>query len=110
MIRKRFAEIDSNNIVLRVIVAESKEWCQETLGGIWLETFTDRSQRYNYAGIGFTYDEDRDAFIPPKPFDSWILDEATCLWEAPVAYPEDGESYTWNEETQEWTAVENETE
>jgi hypothetical protein len=66
--------------------------------------------RGNYAGIGFTYDEERDAFIPPKPYESWVLDEDTCLWEAPAAYPEDGNVYTWDEETQEWTAVENETE
>jgi len=69
-----------------------------------------KALRFNYAGIGFTYDEDRDAFIPPKPFKSWVLDEDTCLWGAPVAYPEDGGNYTWNEEIQEWTAVENETE
>ena len=86
-----------------------------TLGGVHYtdgEPSEDQTKalRFNYAGIGFTYDEDRDAFIPPKPFDSWLLNEDTCLWEAPVAYPEDGETYTWNEETQEWTAVENETE
>jgi hypothetical protein len=76
------------------------------------EPSADQSKalRYNYAGIGYTYDEDRDAFIPPKPFESWVLDEDTCLWEAPVAYPEDGESYEWDEELQEWTALENETE
>jgi hypothetical protein len=62
--------------------------------------------RMNYAGVGFTYDEERDAFIPPKPFESWVLDEATCLWEAPVAHPEDGETYTWDEESTSWTLVE----
>ncbi len=58
--------------------------------------------RKNYAGIGYTYDYARDAFIPPKPFDSWTLNENSCLWEAPVAYPDDGQQYEWNEENQEW--------
>lgn len=61
--------------------------------------------RKNYAGIGYTYDETRDAFIPPKPYDSWVLDEQSCLWEAPVAYPDDGEMYTWNEELGTWDLV-----
>ena len=61
--------------------------------------------RKNYAGIGFTYDEQRDAFIPPKPFTSFLLNEETCLWEAPVPYPTDGERYTWNEETISWDLV-----
>ena len=63
--------------------------------------------RKNYAGIGYTYDEERDAFIPPQPFPSWILDEETCLWQAPLPYPEDGEVYAWNEETGDWEEVEN---
>ena len=58
--------------------------------------------RKNHAGIGFTYDEDRDAFIPPKPYNSWILNETTCQWEAPVALPDTENSYNWNEETQQW--------
>jgi len=58
--------------------------------------------RKNYAGIGYTYDEDRDAFISKKPFNSWILNEQTCIWEAPVAYPTDGNEYTWNEQTLSW--------
>ena len=58
--------------------------------------------RKNYAGIGYSYDETRDAFIPPKPFDSWILNETTCLWEAPVEYPSDGQKYLWNEELGTW--------
>jgi hypothetical protein len=58
--------------------------------------------RKNHAGIGYTYDEDRDAFIPKKPFNSWILNEDTCLWEAPVAYPQDNNEYTWNETTKNW--------
>jgi hypothetical protein len=62
--------------------------------------------RKNHAGIGYTYDEDRDAFIPKKPFNSWILNETTCLWESPVAYPQDENRYTWNESTLTWDIVE----
>ena len=62
--------------------------------------------RKNYAGIGYTYDEDRDAFIPPKPYSSWILDEETCNWEAPVVYPDDGQFYDWNETNQTWELIE----
>ena len=62
--------------------------------------------RKNHAGIGYTYDETRDAFIPPKPFNSWILNEDTCIWEAPVAYPQDDNRYTWNEQTLSWDIVE----
>jgi len=61
--------------------------------------------RKNYAGIGFTYDEERDAFIPPKPFESWVLDEDTCLWEAPIEYPVNGGTYTWDEEAGDWVEV-----
>ena len=68
------------------------------------EVITDNNGNFrkNYAGIGFKYDRTRDAFIPPKPFDSWTLNEETCQWEAPVAYPEDGKNYIWNETTQQW--------
>ena len=62
--------------------------------------------RKNHAGIGYTYDETRDAFISPKPFNSWILNEDTCIWEAPVAYPQDGNRYKWNEQTLSWDIVE----
>ena len=61
--------------------------------------------RFNYAGIGFTYDEARDAFIPPKPYESWVLDEGTCLWVAPVPMPEDGADYVWDEEAGAWVAA-----
>ena len=60
----------------------------------------------NYAGVGYTYDESKDAFIAPKPYNSWILNETTCLWEAPVAYPTDGQKYNWNEENQTWDLIE----
>jgi len=62
--------------------------------------------RKNYAGIGYTYDQTRDAFIPPKTYNSWILNETTCLWEAPVAYPTDGQRYNWNETNQSWDLIE----
>jgi len=61
--------------------------------------------RKNHAGIGYKYDEDRDAFIPPKPFDSWTLNEETCIWEAPIAHPNDGQTYSWNEETKQWNLI-----
>ena len=64
-----------------------------------------KALRFNYAGLNFTYDPDRDAFIPPKPFESWVLNEDTCLWEAPIAYPEDGNDYTWDEESGAWVVV-----
>ena len=64
-----------------------------------------RPLRMNFAGIGYTYDAQRDAFIPPKPFPSWVLNEESCLWDAPVAYPEDGKPYTWDEKTKSWSAA-----
>ena len=82
------------------------QWVQtsyNTQGGVHLLGGTPL--RKNYAGIGYTYDEDRDAFIPPKPFDSWLLDEDTCWWNPPVPMPEDGKFYTWNEENQNWEEV-----
>jgi hypothetical protein len=82
------------------------QWVQtsyNTQGGVHLLGGTP--MRKNYAGIGFSYDEDRDAFIPPKPFNSWLLDEDTCLWNAPVPMPEDGKMYTWNEEELKWEEV-----
>jgi len=113
--------------VTQVIVAEPEffntfvdtspgEWIQtsyNTRGGVHYQSNTNepsedqtKALRKNYAGIGYTYDAQRDAFIPPKPFNSWILNENSCLWEAPVAYPTDGERYTWNEETTSWDVVE----
>jgi len=72
----------------------------------WVQTFKDRSQRKNFAGIDYTYDEDRDAFIPKKPFNSWILNETTCQWEAPVALPDTENRYNWNEINQNWDIIE----
>ena len=82
-----WAEIDKNNIVLRVVVGSNDEpdegyqWLIDNLGGIWIKTSYNRKIRKNYAGIGYTYDEERDAFIPPKPDGNFALNESTCLWE-----------------------------
>lgn len=114
-----YAKINENNIVETVIVAEEDfiqkqegKWIQtsyNTRGGVHYEPdsntpSSDQSKalRKNYAGIGYTYDETKDAFISPKPFESWILNENTCVWEAPVSYPEDGNDYNWNESTLSW--------
>ena len=77
-----------------------KQTSYNTIGGV--HKLGGTPLRKNYAGIGYTYNEDKDAFIAPKPFDSWTLNETTCLWEAPVAYPDDDNDYTWNESTQTW--------
>lgn len=96
-----------NNIVTRVIVAEAEffDTFVDDSAGQWLETKMDGSIRKNYAAIGFTYDKTRDAFIPPKTHPSWTLNETTCEWEAPVAYPVDDKEYTWNETTQTWDEI-----
>jgi hypothetical protein len=108
-----FAEIDENNIVSRVLVTnndfpnEGYNWLIENLGGTWIKTSYNANIRKNFAGIGYTYDEGRDAFIPPKPYQSWLLNEDTCQWEAPTAYPTDGKLYTWDEDSQEWIEYDN---
>lgn len=122
-----FAQINSENIVERVLVIEQdvidtghfgdpSTWIQtsyNTKGGVHYNPETgepsdtqSKALRKNYAGIGFTYDVERDAFIPPKPFDSWILNEDTCLWNAPVSYPDDGNAYYWDEPTLSWILIE----
>lgn len=106
-----WAELDSNNVVLRVLVGNNDEpdegyqWLIDNLGGTWIKTSYNGNIRKNFAGIGYTYDEQRDAFIAPKLFQSWILNEDTCIWEAPVAYPTDGKFYTWNENQRNWEEV-----
>ena len=75
---------------------------------VWKQTSYNGNFRKNYAGKGYTYDQERDAFIPPKPFNSWTLNEETCLWEAPTSYPDDGKFYNWNEENQTWDEINNE--
>jgi hypothetical protein len=109
-----FAELDETNTVIRVLVTDNNDpngdegyqWLVSNLGGTWVKTSYNGNIRKNYAGIGYTYDEALDAFVPPKPFASWILNEETALWEAPVAYPADGILYTWDEEGQAWQIVE----
>jgi hypothetical protein len=120
-----FAKVE-NGIVTQVIVAEqdvidslvdANKWIQTTTntrGGIHYGQITDDNPysnnpdggialRKNYAGIGYTYDANRDAFIRPKPYDSWLLDDSTCLWESPIPYPNDGKVYNWDEDNIEWT-------
>jgi hypothetical protein len=112
-----FAKVN-NGIVEQVIVAEPEffdtfvdsspgQWIQtsyNTHGGVHANGGTPL--RKNYAGIGYSYDAQRDAFIPPKPYASWTLNEETCLWDAPVAYPTDGNRYSWDEATTNWVEVE----
>ena len=115
-----FAEIDQNNTVLRVIVVENKDtstpdgtevesigvaFCQRLFGGNWLKTSYNNNIRKNYAGVGYTYDSGRDAFIPPKPFNSWVLNENTCQWEAPIPMPTDDKMYSWDEATTSWVEM-----
>ena len=125
-----FAQLDENNVVLQVIVVSNEDagpspgvqgeaFCTDLLGGRWKQTsYNTRGGvhynpatnepdggiafRKNYAGIGYTFDEARDAFIPPKPFPSWVLNEYTCWWEAPVPYPTDGNRYIWDESVVNW--------
>ena len=110
-----FAEIDNDNKVVRVLVVpdEQEHRGQDFLandlglGGNWIQTSYNARIRKNYAGIGMSYDAARDAFIAPKPFDSWLLDEETCQWKAPVDYPTDGLMYQWNEDKKDWEAIVN---
>ena len=115
-----FAELDDNNVVLRVLSVSNND-CPDPapaneqqgidflvglgLGTKWKQTSYNGNFRKNYAGIGYTYDVARDAFIAPQPYASWVLNETTCQWEPPVAYPTDGERYRWDEDTTSWVAV-----
>jgi hypothetical protein len=122
-----FAKLDENNVVTFVTVGRQeddgleaelsartgdvyKQTSYNTHGGVHYTNGAPsedqrKALRFNYAGIGYTYDEARDAFIPPKPFESWVLNEDTCLWVAPVPYPTDGGPYTWDEDAGDWVAV-----
>ena len=114
-----FAQLDENNLVVQVIVVHNNElmlngveseakgivFCQTLFGGNWIQTSYNGTMRKNYAGIGFTYDKSRDAFIAPQPFASWTLNETTCQWESPTPYPTDGKIYSWNEETLSWIEI-----
>lgn len=117
-----FAKIDENNIVTQVVVVDNKDTAdasgvekehigaahlEKILGGTWKQTSYNGNFRKNYAGIGYTFDSGRNAFIPPKPFNSWVLNEESCQWEAPQAMPSDGQMYSWDEETTSWVVVNN---
>lgn len=111
-----YAFLDDNNIVVDVIVGRNED---EVVEGVsdWethygearhqrcVRTSYNGNIRKNYAGIGHIYDEGRDAFIPPQPFPSWVLNETTCLWDAPVVYPDDGQDYVWDEGTTSWVQI-----
>jgi len=123
-----FAKLDNNNIVTQVVVVSNNVATDESAGisflknlynepnSIWKQTSYNTRDgvhtlggtplRKNYAGKGYTYDESRNAFIPPQNHSSWTLNETTCQWEAPVAYPDDGKRYNWNEDNQSWDLIE----
>ena len=110
-----YAFLNDNNTVTEVIVGidetelieglHPEEWYGNFRGQVCKRTSYNNNIRKNYAGIGFTYDEERDAFIPPKPFTKWILNEDTCQWEAPIPYPDDDKFYVWNDNKGEWEEV-----
>ena len=111
-----FAKLDLDSKVVRVETVSNDIATTEQAGvdflntlygtsDVWKQTSYNNNIRKNYAGIGYTYDQTRDAFIPPKPLDSWILNEDTCLWEAPIAYPSDGKNYEWDETTKSWEEI-----
>lgn len=118
-----FAQLNESNTVTQVIVVHNNElmqdgveqeakgvaFCQSLFGAStqWKQTSYNGNMRKNYAGIGYTYDAGRDAFIPPQPYPSWALNEVTCNWNAPVAYPTDGKQYRWDEPTVSWIEVTN---
>jgi len=115
-----FAKLDETNYVTEVVVVNNSELMDEhgqeveqkgidfllsLFGGNWVQTSYNGRIRKNYAGIGFTYDASRDAFIPPKRYASWVLNEETCLWDPPVACPTDGKLYSWDEEVTNWVEM-----
>lgn len=117
-----FAQLDENNFVLQVIVVNNNElldengeeseikgidFCKSLFGGNWIQTSYNANFRKHYAGIGFTYDAGKDAFIPPSPFESWILNEETCIWEPPIPMPEASENcyMAWDEKTISWKEI-----
>jgi hypothetical protein len=113
-----YAFLNEHNIVTEVITGRDEweevdgitDWEQaysEVRGQVCKRTSYNNNYRKNYAGVGFQYDSERDAFIAPKPFESWVLNEDTCHWEAPIAYPTDGLMYEWDETTTDWKATVN---
>lgn len=122
-----FAQLDENNVVTQVIVVDNKDtsdangvekesigvaFCERLLGGTWKQTSYNANLRKNYAGIGYTYNASIDAFVPPKPYASWVLNETTAQWAAPVDMPEDAgtgdppKRYTWDEDNTQWVEAE----
>jgi len=107
-----YAFLNSNNVVTEVITGiDETELIEGLHPEIWYGNFRNQTckrtsyngnYRKNYAGIGYTYDSERDAFIAPKPFDKWVLNEETCQWEAPIPYPTDDKNYVWNDNREEW--------
>jgi hypothetical protein len=119
-----FAQLNEENLVTQVIVVANQDttdsdgmeneavgaaFCANLLGGKWVQTSYNGNIRKNYAGVGYKYDKDLDAFIPPQPFASWTLNNETAQWEAPTPYPNDEKRYTWDEETTSWVEVTEET-
>ena len=113
-----YAFLDENNIVTEVItgrneteivngISDWEQYYENLRNQVCKRTSYNNNIRKNYAGKGYTYDEARDAFIPPKPFNSWVLNGTTCLWESPVAHPNDGQQYNWNEQNQTWDLIDN---
>lgn len=118
-----FAQLNESNTVIQVIVVHNNEclldgveseavgvsFCKSLLGQQtqWKQTSYNGNIRKNYAGIGFTFDAERDAFIPPQPYTSWVLDDATCQWKAPTQMPQDGKAYRWDEPSISWIEVSN---
>ena len=110
-----YAFLDEDSIVTEVIVGidetetiEGKDpetWYAEFKGQVCKRTSYNGNMRKNFAGIGYSYDQDKDAFIAPNPFESWLLNEETCQWEAPVPYPTDGRDYFWDEDVIDWTPM-----
>lgn len=125
-----WSKINDDNVVTQIFITDDndkafhQQWLTDTYGGRWIETSfntfagvhtdpethvqtTDSTKafRKNYGGIGYTYDDARDAFIPPKRFASWILDEETCVWVPPIAKPDDGQTYRWDEQTVSWVVL-----
>ena len=112
-----FAKLGAGNIIEAVHVVSNNIATSEQAGidflnnlynsrDVWVQTSYNGNIRKNFASVGYTYDQTKDAFIAPKPYASWILNEDTCLWEAPVAYPDDENNYNWNETNQNWDIVE----
>ena len=106
-----FAKLDENNVVTHVIVGDNNlpnegyDWVISRIGGRWVQTSYNGNFRKRFAGVGYAYNEELDAFVMPKPFESWVLDQETVDWVAPIPYPEDGLGYDWDEENGSWKII-----